>query len=44
MEKPNKETQEKIRLIPKLKLMDWKPDSSLNDKIKESWGLEKKDE
>lgn len=44
MENSNKETKQAISLIPKVNLTNWKPDQSLNDKIKESWGLEKKDE
>lgn len=44
MEKPDKQTEKRVSLLPKVKLMDWKPDESLSAKISESWGLEGKNE
>jgi len=44
MEKPDKNTEKKTSLLPKVKIMDWKPDESLSAKINESWGLEGRDE
>ena len=40
MEKPDKNTEKKTSLLPKVKIMDWKPDERLSAKINESWGLE----
>lgn len=44
MEKPDRQSEKKTSLLPKVKIMEWQPDPSLNAKITESWGLEGKDE